>query len=101
MPTLEGSERLSIPKGTQPGDVFRLRGKGLPQINRPQARGDQNVVVRVHVPKNLNEKQKKALADFAEASGEDLEEAETIQQGGGLFEWARNLFHRDDHDEKS
>ena len=100
VPTLEGSETISVPAGTQPGDVFRLRGKGLPELGRPGVRGDQHVVIKVRTPSHLNERQRKALQEFAEASGEDLTQKETVpQQQGGLFEWVRNLFTgRDDED---
>lgn len=101
IPTLEGTEPYPIPAGTQPGDVFRLRGKGLPELNRPQVRGDQHVVVKVRTPTRLNERQKKALLEFAEASGENLEHAEPDagQSGGGFFERFKNLFHGRDDDE--
>ncbi len=93
VPTLEGAETIPVPEGTQPGDVFRLRGKGLPQLGRPGVRGDQHVVVRVRTPTHLNDRQRLALKEFAEASGEDLTQKEvTTHQQGGLFEWVRNLF---------
>ncbi len=62
-----GAEKIHIPHGTQPGDRFRLDGKGLPNINNGR-RGDQHVVVRLEVPKRLNADQKKILAEFARAS---------------------------------
>lgn len=99
VPTLEGEEILPIPEGTQPGDVFRLRGKGLPELQRPQTRGDQHVVVKVRTPTQLNERQRKALQDFAEAGGEDLTQTSSGKHHErGLFEWVRNLFtgHQDD-----
>jgi molecular chaperone DnaJ len=74
VPTLEGREVLQIPEGTQPGDVFRLRTRGLPEIGRP-GRGDQHVVVHVTTPSHLNERQRRALLDFAAASDEEIEEA--------------------------
>lgn len=99
--TLEGSETLRVPPGTQPGDVFRLRGKGLPELNRPQSRGDQHVMVRVRTPTELSDRQRTLLEEFAEASGEDLGQAHAGQQHeGGFFEWVRNLLTgRDREDE--
>lgn len=94
-PTLEGEEIVHVPEGAQPGDVFRLRGKGLPELNRPQSRGDQHVVLRVKTPTNLNERQRKALQEFAEAGGEDLGKIGPAKDRGP-FEWVRNLFGRDD-----
>lgn len=70
IPTLEGTAKMKIPEGTQTGTVFRLRGKGIMDPNTG-ARGDQHVKVTVVTPKNLNEKQKKLLLNFAQAIGED------------------------------
>ena len=54
-----------VPAGTQPGTVFRLRGKGVQRLQRPEGeRGDQLVKVSVEVPKKLNKKQKEALEAF-------------------------------------
>lgn len=93
IPTLEGSESIRIPEGAQPGDVFRLRGKGLPELNRPGVRGDQHVVVRVKTPTHLNDRQRRALQEFAAASGEELSEpSANPPHEKGFFEWVRNLF---------
>jgi molecular chaperone DnaJ len=81
--------------------VFRLAGKGLPELNRPNARGDQHVVVRVKTPTHLNERQRRALEEFAEASGEDLSQpAQGHKQEKGLFDWVRNLFTGHDDEVK-
>ncbi len=73
VPTLEGKAKLRIPEGTQPGAVFRLRGKGVPSL-RGFGKGDQLVKVKVDVPRRLNSRQKKILREFAEASGVKLVE---------------------------
>jgi molecular chaperone DnaJ len=87
VPTLEGKETLSIPEGTQPGDVFRLRGKGLPEIGRT-GRGDEHVIIQVTTPTHLNERQRRALMEFAAASGEEVGEPEETS----VFEKIRNIF---------
>lgn len=69
VPSIDGDVKYDIPPGTQPGTVFRLKGKGVPKVDG-RGRGDQYVNVIVDVPKNLNEKQKEALMMFMEASGE-------------------------------
>jgi len=69
VPTLDGAVKLTIPEGTQPGAVFRLRGKGIPYL-RGSGRGDQFVTIKLVVPKNLNSTQKDALRQFATAMGE-------------------------------
>jgi molecular chaperone DnaJ len=69
VPTLDGPVKLTIPEGTQPGSVFRLRGKGIPYL-RGSGRGDQFVTVRLAVPKNLSSSQKELLRQFAASMGE-------------------------------
>ena len=69
MPTLDGKVKLTIPEGTQPGAVFRLRGRGIPYL-RGSGRGDQFVSVTVKVPKNLTGSQKELLRQFAASMGE-------------------------------
>ena len=64
IPTLKGETQLKIPKGTQPGDVFRLPGEGIPSL-RNGHRGDQIVQVSVKTPTNLNKKQMALLKEFA------------------------------------
>jgi len=69
VPTLDGKVKLTIPEGTQPGAVFRLRGKGIPYL-RGSGRGDQFVTVSIKVPKNLTGSQKELLRQFAASMGE-------------------------------
>lgn len=69
VPTVDGDVKYDVPAGTQPGTVFRLKGKGVPKVNG-HGRGDQYVNVVVDIPKNLNQKQKEALVMYMEASGE-------------------------------
>ena len=69
MPTLDGKVKLTIPEGTQPDAVFRMRGKGIPYL-RGSGRGDQFVTIRIAVPKNLTSAQKELLRQFAATTGE-------------------------------
>lgn len=65
VPTIDGPVTYSVPAGTQPGTVFRLRGKGVQKLQRSEGdRGDQFVHINVEVPKNLSKKQKDALEAF-------------------------------------
>ncbi len=75
IPTLDDKEILTIPSGTQPGELFRLRGKGIKYLNNHR-RGDLFVNVKVETPKNLNKKQKELLLQFAESRGEKLDEVD-------------------------
>lgn len=72
VPTLDGQVSLTIPEGTQTGSVFRLRGKGVPSV-RGGMRGDQYVTVNLETPKNLSQKQKELLREFAESAGQKVE----------------------------
>jgi molecular chaperone DnaJ len=72
VPTLSGSVEFDIPAGTQSGETFRLRGKGMPRL-RGRGHGDLYVDVQVRTPEDLNEEQKEALQAFAKASGDDIE----------------------------
>ena len=71
VPTLEGPVSLNIPEGTQTGSVFRLRGKGIPNV-RTGLKGDEFVTVDLVTPKNLNRKQKELLQELADISGEKV-----------------------------
>jgi molecular chaperone DnaJ len=64
VPTLEGPEPLEVPAGTQGGDVFKLRRRGMPDP-RGHGKGDLLVVVHLEVPKSLTPKQERLLRDLA------------------------------------
>ena len=74
--TLDGTEDLVIPKGTQPGRVFRLRGRGVPDVNG-RGRGDLLVQVVVDTPTDLTKEQEDILRLFAAARGEEVAPPET------------------------
>ncbi|OYR54377.1 molecular chaperone DnaJ [Halorubrum halodurans] len=83
--TVDGTVEMDVPAGTQSGETFRLKGKGMPHLRR-RGRGDLYVQVAVVVPESLNEEQREALEAFAEAGGED------IDVGGGFFEKLKSTF---------
>ncbi len=64
VPTLEGKASLKIPAGTQPGAVFRVKGKGVKNL-QGYSHGDLHVRVQVEVPTRLNHEQKTKLEEFA------------------------------------
>ena len=70
IPTLEGSEKFTIPEGTQPGTNFTLRQKGIPYVNNSNRRGDLIFSVNVEIPKGLSEKQKEHMRAFADSCKE-------------------------------
>lgn len=69
VPTLDGKVKLNIHEGTQPGDEFKLRGKGIQRLNY-SGKGDQYVKVVVEVPKELTKAQKDKLKEFEALTGE-------------------------------
>ncbi|MCK9230330.1 MAG: molecular chaperone DnaJ [Syntrophales bacterium] len=63
VPTLDGVEKIKIPRGTQHGRLFRLKGRGVPHL-RGSGRGDQVIQVAVEVPTDLSKKEEKLLKEF-------------------------------------
>ncbi len=70
VPTLEGKANLKVPAGTQSGQMFKLRGKGVVHVNGRE-RGDLLVRIMVEVPTRLNTEQRAKLQEFAELCGEE------------------------------
>ncbi len=68
VPTVEGSETVEIPAGTQSGTQVRLRGRGVPRL-RGTGRGDLHVIVTVVVPPKPSKKERELLQQLGEASG--------------------------------
>ena len=86
VPTLDGRVELNVPAGTQPGQVFRMKGKGVAQL-QGNRRGDQLVTIDVKVPKKLSKEQKillEQLLDSFPDSDEDDKE--------GIFDKFKNTF---------
>ncbi len=70
-PTLSGRVKIRIPAGTESGKVFRLRGKGVPDIRANQT-GDLYVRIHVAVPAKLSRKQEQLLREFAVEAGDEV-----------------------------
>ncbi len=66
IPTLDGNTKLKIPAGSQTGDVFRLKGKGIPHLNR-HGRGDQLVPIFVVTPEKLSKRQRQLLEELTDS----------------------------------
>jgi curved DNA-binding protein len=69
VPTLEGNARLKLPPGTQGGQRFRLRGRGLPGVSGQ--RGDLYVVAQIAVPKKLGERERELWEQLAHLRGRE------------------------------
>ena len=90
VPTLGGREELEIPRGTQSGDVFRVRGKGL---RDPRGRGVGDLLVQafIDVPKKLSNRQEELLRQLAE-----VEHAEVTPHRKSFFSKLADFFRGDD-----
>src|SRR6266567_5596237 len=86
VPTLTGKAQIKIPPGTQNGTLFRLKGKGMRNV-QGYGFGDLHVRVVVEVPTHLNATQKDKLQEFAESCDENVN-----PMTQGFFAKARNLF---------
>lgn len=86
VPTISGRTPLAIPAGTQSGKAFRLRGKGMPNVNG-LGRGDEYIKVFVETPVGLSEEQKQILGKFGEISGE-----KSYPMSSSFFAKAKRLF---------
>lgn len=66
--TVQGSTTVQIPEGMQPGQIFRIRGKGLPHLGSSR-HGDHYVTVNVEIPKKLSRAERKLLQEWREMGG--------------------------------
>lgn len=88
VPTIDGPVTYNVPAGTQPGTVFRLRGKGVQKLQRAEGdRGDQFVTINVEVPKNLTRKQTEALEAFEATLDE-----KNYEKRKGFFDKIKGMF---------
>ena len=72
VPTPDGTKvRVKVPAGTQDDTVLTVRGKGAPKV-KGEGSGDLKIAVKVLVPKEMNEGQKKAMEDYLAATTEDV-----------------------------
>lgn len=69
VPTLDGNTTIRVPAGTPSGKIFRLAGRGLPNLETPKRRGDLHYKVNVEVPTQLADRERAALRTAAEALG--------------------------------
>ncbi len=89
-PLLEGGmAELKVPAGTRPGKVLRVRGKGVPKLQR-EGRGDLLLRVTVDVPQKLSARQRELLEEFAKESGEGAQPRKK-----GVLDKAKKLFTQD------
>lgn len=89
VPTVDGSRaRINIPAGTQSGQQFRLRAKGMSML-RTNSRGDMFVELSVETPVNLTKKQKALMDEFRSEGGDDTAHS---PESGGFFSKVKELW---------
>ena len=88
IPVLNGKATIKIPPGTQPGKLFRLRNKGLPDINSSQ-RGDFIVSINIHVPDKITKEEKTLLEEMKKMKDFNVQRQSS---GKSLFERLKEYF---------
>jgi molecular chaperone DnaJ len=86
VPTLTGTEKLEIAAGSQHGEVFKMRGKGLPDI-RAHRTGDELIQILIEIPRKLNERQRELLREFAAT-----EDEKAMPQQKGFVDKLKEVF---------
>jgi molecular chaperone DnaJ len=86
VPTLEGKAAIKIPAGTQPATTFRVKGRGVKNL-QGYGHGDLHVRVQVEVPTRLSHEQKAKLQEFAALCDSDVNPISK-----GFFDKAKNFF---------
>lgn len=86
VPTIDGKITYDMPEGTQPDTVFRIRGKGIPNLNG-RGRGDHFVKVKIEIPKNLTAEQRETLQKFDDSVGDSH-----YKDKKGFFDKMKDLF---------
>ena len=85
MPTVDGTVRVTIPKGIQSGEVLRLRGHGLPELHG-RSKGDQLVRIVVWTPDRLTPEQEEAIRALQEVEDPAPEQ---LDGDSGRSIWSR------------
>lgn len=87
IPVIGGSDKLTIPPGTQSGKVFVLKGKGVPHLRGRRGNGDLLVKVNVEVPTKLSEKEESLIRELAKIRGEKVN-----TENKSLFDKVKSAF---------
>lgn len=87
VPTIDGNQKFPLKEGTQPNEMFTIRGKGIPHIDRATVRGDHKFRVILEVPRHLDAKQKEILQQFSETTNR-----KNYQKVDSFFAKIKDLF---------
>ena len=91
VPTLDGSEEVHVPAGTQAGARFKLRGKGMPNVSG-RGHGDLHVIARVAVPKKLSKEQKHLLEELGKTLRDEKVSGDGADGEKPFFERVKDIF---------
>lgn len=91
VPTLNGREEVHVPAGTQPGARFKLRNKGMPNVNG-RGHGDLHVIARVAVPKKLSKEQKHLLEELGRTLPQEKLDGDGDAAEKPFFERVKDIF---------
>jgi molecular chaperone DnaJ len=86
VPTLDGKVQYHVHEGAQHGDVFKLKGKGMPHIH-DRGRGDQMIKINIEIPRSLSEEQKELLRQF-----DKISIAKNYRKKTTFFDKIKNIF---------
>ena len=83
--TLDGEHKLSIPAGIQTGNSIKIKGMGVPYIQRPSQRGNQIVIVAVHTPTKLTEEERSLYKRLYEIQNGAKKQSSVMDKVKGVF----------------
>lgn len=94
VPTIDGQRsKVKIPAGTQTGQQFRLKGKGMSVLNRPETRGDMYIEIFVETPVNLDKKQQDLLKQLDKSmGGDDQASSKNSPESSGFFNKMKDIW---------
>lgn len=92
VPTIDGRAKIKIPPGTQSGKIFRLKGKGFPDING-YGKGDQLVLVKIWTPTELTEEERAAIETLRKSQSKNIEPGEEARKEKSFFDKISDFFN--------
>ncbi|MCH5597596.1 molecular chaperone DnaJ [Niabella ginsengisoli] len=90
VPTIDGRAKIKIPQGTQSGKIFRLKGKGFPNVHSSYEKGDQLIHVSVWTPQNLSDEEKASLEKLSDSPNMKPQPEKSEK---GFFDKIKDLFN--------
>lgn len=85
--TVDGSEEITIPPGTQPNTVLTLENRGVPKLGNPVSRGDHLITIKISIPTRINTEERELLERLAKIKGDS-------HGKGGIEGFLGGLFHK-------